>query len=216
MSSAPNYGIATGAFVEVRDDWRAAIQKARLDGWRTVELTAISEERLFALVDILGSQPTMLDGFDRVSIHAPVTIASGEAVVEAFASLPPSEVVFHPETLSEGDTRVLSLRHRLVIENMDNQKSTGRTVEELRPVFEIHPAAGFCLDVAHVWANDPTLKLGHDLLDNFGHLLRQLHISGIEPDGAHRPTTPGDLVLYQPLLARCRHVPWILEAELAN
>src|SRR5207244_10248992 len=83
-------------------------------------------------------------------------------------------------------------------------------------LFDAYPEASFCLDVAHVWTNDPSLRLGHRLIDRFGHRLRQLHVSGIEPDGTHRPTTRADLDLYAPLLARCRHVPWLLEAELAD
>jgi hypothetical protein len=41
-------------------------------------------------------------------------------------------------------------------------------------------------------------------------------VSGIEPDGTHRPTTQRDLDLYEPLLERCRNVPWVLEAVLAE
>jgi sugar phosphate isomerase/epimerase len=81
-------------------------------------------------------------------------------------------------------------------------------------VFRRFPSAGFCLDVAHVWTNDRSLRLGFELLDAFGSRLRQLHVSGIEPNGAHRPTTNEDLDLYQPLLERCTHVPWVLESEV--
>ena len=90
---------------------------------------------------------------------------------------------------------------------MDVTKRYGRDVVDLAEVFAAFPEAGFCLDVAHVWTNDPTLRLGHDLLDAFGERLRQLHVSGIEADGTHRPTTAADLDLYEPLLDRCRHVP---------
>ncbi len=83
-------------------------------------------------------------------------------------------------------------------------------------MFAALPEAGLCLDVAHVWTNDPTLALGHELLDAFGDRLRQLHVSGIEPDGTHRTTTAADLALYEPLLERCDHVPWLLEAELED
>ena len=83
-------------------------------------------------------------------------------------------------------------------------------------VFATFPEAGFCLDVAHVWTNDPTLQLGHELIDVLGGRLRQLHVSGIEPDGTHRPTTRADLDLHAPLLDRCRDVPWLLEAELVG
>ena len=99
---------------------------------------------------------------------------------------------------------------------MDAVKSFGKDTADLSETFAAFPEAGFCLDVAHVWTNDPTLALGHELLDAHAGRLRQLHVSGIEPDGTHRPTTAADLELYAPLLARCAGVPWLLEAELAE
>lgn len=97
---------------------------------------------------------------------------------------------------------------------LDCQKEFGRDIRDLRAVFAAFPDAGFCLDVAHVWTNDRSLALGHALMDNFGDRLRQLHVSGIEEDGTHRPTTLDDLELYEPLLMRCPQVPWLLETEL--
>jgi sugar phosphate isomerase/epimerase len=98
---------------------------------------------------------------------------------------------------------------------MDVNKPFGRWTAELADVFRRFPQAGFCLDVAHVWTNDRSLALGHELLDAFGGRLRQLHVSGIEPDGTHRDTTEADLDLYRPLLDRCEHVPWLLETVMA-
>jgi sugar phosphate isomerase/epimerase len=97
---------------------------------------------------------------------------------------------------------------------MDVMKRFGREVQDMAEVFERFPEAGFCLDVAHVWTNDRSLRLGFELLGAFGDRLRQLHVSGIDADARHRPTTAEDLQLYEPLLARCSHVPWVLESEL--
>lgn len=52
------------------------------------------------------------------------------------------------------------------------------------------------------------------MLDAFGDRLRQLHVSGIEPDGTHRDTTAEDIELYRPLLERAAHVPHVYEAVL--
>ncbi len=125
----------------------------------------------------------------------------------------PYDIVFHPDVYREQGW-IRELTSRAVFENMDSTKEFGRGVVDLSETFAAFPEAGFCLDVAHVWTNDPTLALGHELLDAHGGRLRQLHVSGIEPDGTHRPTTPADLALYEPLLARCAGVPWLLEAEL--
>jgi len=218
VDSAAYFGIATGAFVGERDDWDRAVGKASAEGWRFIELTAITEDRLDALIPFLERKRSVLDCFERVSIHAPVTNAhtSAAAVADKLVALAwEFDTVFHPDGY-RGEQSLLRLARRVVFENMDNQKSFGQGVAELRSVFDAYPEAGFCLDVAHVWTNDASLRLGHDLIDNFGQRLRQLHVSGIEPDGTHRPTARADLALYAPLLERCERVPWLLEAELAD
>jgi hypothetical protein len=208
-----NYGMATGSYIEERDNWLAAVARARAEGWRFLELTAIVEPLLATLEPFLAEHLGLLDAFERVSLHAPIRFESAAATNETIASLPlVGDVIFHPDTC--GEERLDGLGPRVVFENMDVAKPSGRSVADLHRVFERHPEAGFCLDVAHVWTNDRSLQLGHDLLDAFGGRLRQLHVSGIHPDGTHRTTTRADLELYRPLLERCTSVPWILEAVL--
>ena len=211
---ASDFGIATGAYLDERDDWRAALKRARAEGWPIVELTAIRIDRLDALAELLTEAPEALDGFGRVSVHAPAREYAGakERVVAALESIP-YDIVLHPDVYRE-QSWVHGLRGRAVFENMDAVKDFGRDADDLEAVFAAFPESGFCLDVAHVWTNDATLALGHELIDRHGHRLRQLHVSGIEADGTHRPTTPADLELYEPLLERCSGVPWLLEAVL--
>jgi hypothetical protein len=214
MHAAAGYGIATGAYERERDDWRRALDRATGEGWRTVELTAVVEPLVGPLVELLASDGDALTGFERVSLHAPIAARDRTATAATLATLPlDGDVIFHPDVWRT-EPALEALGTRVVFENMDVGKSFGRSVDELRGVFDLHPDAGFCLDVAHVWTNDATLALGHDLLDAFGDRLRQLHVSGIEPDGTHRPTTDTDLARYRPLLDRCEGVPWILEAVL--
>jgi sugar phosphate isomerase/epimerase len=205
-------GIATGSYESERDDWPAAVERAVREEWRYLELTAISSASLDSLHAYLPG--ARFDAFERVSLHAPVLGFDDPGPV--IDRLPPGfDAVLHPNTY--GDVAaVASLGERAVFENMDVAKSFGRSVHDLARVLERFPEAGFCLDVAHVWTNDRSLALGHELLDAFGHRLRQLHVSGIEPDGTHRPTTRADLELYWPLLDRSRGVPWLLEATLAG
>lgn len=208
------FGIATGAYLDEREDWLAAVARARTEGWTTLELTAIRAERLHALALLLAETPGLLDGFERVSLHAPAREFADDAqrIVEALRTVP-YDIVLHPDVY-RGQGWVRELASRAVFENMDAVKDFGRDAADLAEVFRSFPEAGFCLDVAHVVTNDATLALGHELLDRHGHRLRQLHVSGIEPDGTHRPTTDADLELYAPLLERCAGVPWLLEAVL--
>ena len=213
-SLTARFGIATGAYVDERDDLPSALARARQEGFATIELTAIRNERLDALTTLLADDPGALDGFERVSVHAPARdfVDDPKPARELLPTLP-HDVVFHPDVYREQEW-IRELASRAVFENMDATKQFGRDVVDLAETFAAFPDAGFCLDVAHVWTNDPTLALGHELLDAHGGRLRQLHVSGIELDGTHRTTTPADLELYEPLLARCGGVPWLLEAEL--
>lgn len=206
------YGIATGAYVAERDDWPAAIGRARRERWPWLELTAI-RGRLAPLVRYLSSENGSLSVFRRVSIHAPAVMTEPAAEVVATLQPYPFDVVLHPDVYG-AEPDCARLGARALFENMDVGKRSGRSADDLAAVFGAFPEAGLCLDVAHVWTNDRTLQLGHELLDAFGDRLRQLHVSGIEPDGTHRTTTRADIELYEPLLARCAHVPWLLEAEL--
>lgn len=213
-SLTARFGIATGAYVDERDAWPSALARARQQGFATIELTAIRNERLHALTTLLVDDPTALDGFQRVSVHAPARdfVDDPKPALELLPTLP-HDVVFHPDVYRKQEW-IRELASRAVFENMDATKQFGRDVGDLSETFAAFPNAGFCLDVAHVWTNDRTLALGHELLDAHRGRLRQLHVSGIEPDGTHRPTTQADLELYEPLLARCSAVPWLLEAEL--
>jgi hypothetical protein len=56
------------------------------------------------------------------------------------------------------------------------------------------------------------MGLGGELLGAFGQRLRHLHISSLSPDSHHVPLSAEDEERFDPLLARCLDVPWILEA----
>jgi hypothetical protein len=72
MQAAANFGIATGALDE-RADWETALTRIVSEGWRCVELTAITEDRFETLDRLLLNAAGILDSFDRVTLHAPVT-----------------------------------------------------------------------------------------------------------------------------------------------
>ena len=204
-------GIATGSWEAERDDWNAAIARAAREQWPYLELTAVGNSRLDALADI---DPAMLIPFERVSVHTPSSGLTPDELLAQVAALPfEADLILHPDVWRDESLRALGAR--AVFENMDANKRFGIWPSDLADVFERFPDAGLCLDVAHVWTNDTSLALGHELLDAFGDRLRQLHVSGIDPDGTHRETTPADLELYAPLLERCGQVPWLLEGALS-
>jgi hypothetical protein len=153
--------------------------------------------------------------FRYLSVHAPVKNRDPDepATVAMLTGLPLSvrSVVAHPDAVSDpGGYRALGTR--LVLENMDDRKGKGRAADELAPLFEELPEAGFCLDVAHARSVDPTMEAAHEMLDRFRARLRHVHLSSLA-DGRHVPLTEEDEVLFAEILDRCRDVPCILEAR---
>jgi hypothetical protein len=209
-------GISTEAQFAPPTDWPRAISAGIDGGFRAIELSAVSLTELETVVEFLirGEQAReSLSAVEYVSLHAPVAeLTSRPDLVSALAGLPPfvETVVVHPDLLGSLEG-LHEIGKRLAIENMDGSKTDGRTPDELERFFVVLPEAGFCLDVAHAWSIDPTLLHAHALLDAFGTKLREVHVSGISPDGQHRPTTKNDLARYRSVLQGCRSVTWIFE-----
>jgi Xylose isomerase-like TIM barrel len=207
-------GASTGYMVDDRGDWPALLDQARRVSSFAVELTALSEDELPGLLGYLGDAPAL--PFRYVSVHGPSKARRmpESELVALLAELPAfvSAIVLHPDQIRE-PRLYARLRGRLVIENMDSRKGTGQTSEDLARLFDALPDAGFCFDVAHAWTVDRTMKTGEGLLDRFAARLRHVHLSSMSDDLGHVPLSPDQEELFAPLLARCRDVPWILEAE---
>jgi hypothetical protein len=208
-------GASTGYMADRRGDWPALAWEALRTSVYAVELAALSEDELPALVEYLASGVDL--PFRFVSVHAPSKHRkmSEAELVDALAALPCwiDAIVVHPDTI-EDVSLYRRLGSRLAIENMDVRKSGGRTADELAPYFEALPDAGLCFDVAHAWAVDPTMEEGELLLDRFAGRLRHVHVSSLDATGHHVPLTPEHEDLFEHTLGRCLGVPWILEAPL--
>src|SRR5438477_789079 len=137
MDGSVRFGIATGAFVEERDDWDAALKRAGGEGWRVVELTAITEERFYALERFLERNEDACGAFERVTIHAPVGLDKPvHETVRRLAGVKPAfDVILHPDVYAV-EPALVDLGRRAVFENMDRQKSFGRDLTDLRVVFD--------------------------------------------------------------------------------
>lgn len=173
-------GISTGVFTASRGDWPTLVGAACKVSSFAVELSALSGDELPGLVRYLLRKPRL--PFRYVSVHAPVKHQGLEesALVQQLAELPVwvRSIVAHPDGISAaGAFRPLGTR--LVLENMDDRKNTGRTADEIEAFFKKLPDAGFCLDVAHAWSIDPTMAVAHELLDRFRSRLRHVHLSSL-------------------------------------
>jgi hypothetical protein len=207
-------GASTGYMVDHREDWGALVEEATRLSSFAVELTALAEDELPALLDFLADEPSL--PFRYVSVHGPSKrrLLPEIEFVGRLAELPSfvDAIVLHPDQIGD-PTLYAVLGGRLVIENMDARKRVGTVADELEPLFDALPSAGFCFDVAHAWTVDPTMAVGVELLDRFASRLRHVHVSSISADLRHVPLSAEQEALFSPLLSRCRDVPWILEAE---
>jgi sugar phosphate isomerase/epimerase len=208
-------GASTGCLETGRGDWPGLVEEAENTSQYAIELAALSERELPGLVRYLDLDPDL--PFRYVSVHAPTKHRrmSEYELIDALCALPAwlDAIVVHPDVMEDVEAYA-AVGCRLVIENMDARKADGRTTAELERFFDALPDAGFCFDVAHAWAIDPSMREGQRMLDRHACRLRQLHVSSLRADGCHIPLTDEHEELFGPLLSRCRDVPWILEAPL--
>lgn len=151
-----------------------------------IELSALREPELDDLV--ASADRLDLSRYRAVSVHAPArfTREQESSVVRRLSALPPQWLlVLHPDSIHDAEAW-RSLEQRLAIENMDQRKPTGRTVEELEQWFEQLPGARFCLDVAHARHVDPSGSLLSALVERFESRLAEIHVSGMGADASHQ------------------------------
>lgn len=178
-------GFSTGALA--RGDFRRGLAlQQRLQGLDAVELSALRDTELEPLV--AAANTLELSKYQYVSVHAPSRLATlnEEQAFELLLRLPSTwTIVAHPEILI---TPALwrRLGSRLCIENMDNRKTAGRNVGELRALFNTYTEASFCLDVGHARQIDPTMAVALTMAYEFAPRLRQLHVSDVDSSGTHR------------------------------
>ncbi len=217
LNSHPLVGCSTGYMESEREDWDQLVVEAAAVSGLAVELSALSEPELPGLLEYLHESPQL--PFRYLSVHGPSKDCQLEErdLVELLAGLPRwiDAIVMHPDTLRDVDC-YRPLGRRLVLENMDARKHTGRTVAELERFFEELPDVGLCFDIAHAKSVDETMAEGQAILGRYAGRLRHVHLSSLDTDSHHVPLTLEDEESYSPLLQRCRDVPWILEAPPAS
>jgi hypothetical protein len=206
-------GVSTGYMIDSRGDWPQQVAEAWDASPFAVELSALSEGELDGLVSYLEGNPRL--PFHYLSIHgaSKARKMAEEALVPLLVRLADraQAIVMHPDTMHDPEP-YRALGRKLVLENMDARKDSGRTTDELAPWFTELPEAGFCFDIAHAWSLDSSMVVGGELLDAFRTRLRHVHLSSMDQSLHHVSLTLEDEELFMPLLHRCLDVPWILEA----
>lgn len=189
-------GFSTGALA--RGDFLRALQILDNHNVRIVEVSAL---RLSELEPVFCALPSLdLGRFTFVSIHAPSSFPqeSEDWVLERLVAVGRSgfPLVAHPDTIyTLSKWRVLG--DRLVIENMDKRKPIGRTVSEMRTIFDALPEARFCFDIGHARQVDPSMTEASLLLRAFGGRLEQVHMSEVNTASRHDPISLNAVSAFQ-------------------
>jgi hypothetical protein len=198
---------------ELRNEWDRLAQQAAEVSSMAVEFSALSASELPGLLAYLRSAPRL--PFLFVSVHAPSKGLNGDerARVDALRQVPEwvDAIVVHPDSVSDPEP-YQQLARRVAIENMDVRKDQGQTADDLEVLFSALPESRLCFDVAHAKDVDATMKVADEILRRFSSRLSHVHVSSLDEARHHVPLTTEDADLFEPVLARCRDVPWILEA----
>jgi len=204
-------GFSTGALA--RGDFRSALAILREHKIPIVELSALRVEELAPLLNAL---PTLdLQSFSFVSVHAPSRFAQEfeSCVIDQLSVFAERgyPVVVHPDVILT-HRMWNALGDRLLIENMDKRKPMGRTVKELREIFQLLPAARFCLDLGHARQVDPSMTEAALLLNAFRVRLAEVHMSEVNTASRHDPISLNAVTAFSSIAASIDEgIPIILE-----
>ena len=161
----------------------------------------------------------LVQDFDFVSLHArtDVTYANDDSTIALLERLRGlhlrlglDSVVFHPDVVE--DWRLIRESGLPVsVENMDRNKSFGKTAHEVAAIVENNDFR-LVLDVNHAYTNDPSLELAAEFRRLLGNRISHVHLSGFQ--SLHEPLFRTD----QPEIVRAvpPEVPIILEGAFGD
>jgi hypothetical protein len=176
-------GYSTGAIA--LGDFSRALNLLRAYDFQAIELSALRIAEVEPLLCALGNLD--LDRYQYISFHAPSAFREEEEehLVELLSKLPEAwPIVLHPDAIYRA-SRWTALAPRLAIENMDRRKNTGRSVSELKHVFELLPQAKMCFDLGHARQVDPSMIGAYQLLKAYAERIVQLHVSEVDTLNRH-------------------------------
>jgi len=209
-------GFSTGALAF--SDFRRGLELVRKYQLPVVELSALRVHELEPLMEALDE--LSLGGFRYISLHIPSKFLPEEE--EEVVRMLRAEMhrgwsfVAHPDTL-HNPQRWSTFGPQLCLENMDQRKPIGRTLPEMRHVFDQFPEASWCLDIGHARQVDSTMIEACRLLDAFHARLRQVHVSEVNSSSKHDPLSRLAIAAYRQMAPYISdEIPLILESVIAE
>jgi hypothetical protein len=178
------FGFSTGALAF--GDFDQALRM--LDGIvvEAIELSALRLRELPSLLEFVSHAD--FRRFAHVSVHAPTDYAEDQEAAVVDQLLLFSErgwpIIAHPDVFR--DHKIWKqLDSFLFVENMDKRKPVGRTVDELKRVFDKLPDAQMCFDIAHARQVDTSMTIAYSITQAFHGMIKQIHISTVNTSSRH-------------------------------
>lgn len=207
------YGYSTGALA--KGDFVAALAMLEPIEIAAIELSALRVTELDALLEALPALP--LQRYAHVTVHAPSWFAAEDEgkVADALARVADlvRGFIVHAEAIVDS-APWRALGSKVLVENADGRKRTGRTLEEFSRVMDELPDAKVCLDLAHAHQVDPTLLEAHRLSRAFADRIEQIHLSQLDHACRHQALSLGIVAELRRLAPRLPQTTVILEAPV--
>lgn len=123
-------------------------------------------------INITKSLIKRFKSFEYRSIHAPVKDNNSKYIyypehksqkvldkIDRFIQeIDPQVLVFHPDQIHDFNWLNKRYGSLLAFENMDKRKDFGKTIGDMKEVFEEAPKAKWVFDINHLYTNDKTMK----------------------------------------------------------
>jgi hypothetical protein len=205
------YGFSTGALA--KGDFRAALAMLEPHTLDAIELSALRVAELSAL--LLALPQLELGRYQHVTVHAPSRFDAGQEakIAESLGELADHVAGFivHSEAIMD-PAPWRALGPKVLVENADGRKRTGRTLDEFQRVMDRLPDARVCFDVAHAHQVDPSLLEARRILRVFRDRVAQLHVSQLNYKCEHQPLSWGVVSAFYQLAAALPDTAVILES----
>ena len=193
---------------------KECINLFKIPGVNAIELHCVNEET----VEYLVSNDIDLSHFSFVSLHAPNLAYDNDSISNKVLTnlellhkkYRINNFIFHSDKIRNWE--IISKYENLPvsIENMDDCKSFGRTVEEIESIMSKYNF-NLTLDLQHCFVNDRSLKLALDFQNKYKDRIVEYHISGYDETHLHYPLfkTRQDSIIHS---LKYRNVPIIIES----
>jgi len=151
--------------------------------------------------------------FKYISIHLPVISGKDQTkkeflqypnndlepilntIKEITNNIPVNTLVVHPDQVTDFNWAKNKFGGLLGFENMDNNKSFGKSIKDMEYVFEKCPNAKWIFDINHLYTNDNSMHSAEAFFNKFKTRLTHYHISAFGGFHSSFIKNPHELVI---------------------